>query len=270
MEFDEELLELAVDRQAALQALAEGPHHREELQEALSVSKSTSHRIVREFDEWDLIERDDSGYSLTLFGELLAAYSRQFEARVDAAAGMRPLLGQLDAADESIDPTLFVEPDIEWTVERSGSFSIDQGLERVRDTELLRVLDWTPVPDLYHERILRILAENEAKVESIYPEAEVEDRLERFSELHDELLEAGARPRYWVYEDVPQWGLSLYDDELLELRAYDADSGAHLLRAVSSASPAVSWGLDVFDRYRERARSLYEVESLPDWGDYTW
>ncbi|MFB6352673.1 MAG: helix-turn-helix transcriptional regulator [Halobacteriales archaeon] len=270
MEFDAELLELAVDRRGALEALAAEPHHRRELQEALSVSKTTCHRIVRAFDEWDLVRRTDDGYALSLYGRIVADRVEAFADDVESATRMQSLLELLESSDAPFDDRAFVDGVSDWTVGHLETFSIDEGLERVEDTELLRVLDWTPVPDLYHEKILRRLAENEARVESIYPKAEIQDRLERFPDLHDELLEAGARPRYWVYEDVPPWGLSIYDDALAELRAYEPQSGAYLLEATSDAPAAVEWALDVFDEYRDRARALPDVDGLPDWGDYTW
>lgn len=267
---DDDLLELAVDRRDALRALATEPKHRRELQSALSVSKTTCHRIVRTFDERGLVRRTDDGYALTLFGRVVAEYTGRLADEMRTANQLRPLLDLFDPADSAADPDVFADPTVEWAVEASDTYAIDRGLERVRDTELLRVLDWTPVPDLYHERILTHLAENGARVESIYPRAEVAARLERFPELHDDLLEAGARPRYWVYEDVPDWGLSIYDDDLVELRAYEPQSGGYVLDAVSESDAALAWALDVFAAYRDRARPLTDIEGLPDWGDYTW
>lgn len=270
MEFDDDLLEVAVHRMDALETLATEPRHRRELQEELSVSKTTCHRIVRTFDEWGLVRRTDEGYALTLLGRVVADRTVSFADNVASATRLQPLFELFESTDRELDDSVFVDDRVEWTVEQTGTFSADRGVERVRDTELLRVLDWTPVPDLYHEKILRILAENQAKVESIYPKSEVKDRLERFPDLHDELLDAGARPRYWIYDDVPPWGMSIYDDSLVELRAYEQQSGAYLLDAVADAPEAVEWALDIFGEYRDRARSLPDVEGLPDWGDYTW
>lgn len=270
MDVDDELLELAVHRKAALVTLAKEPRHRRELQDALSVSKTTCHRIVRAFDDQGLIRRTDDGYELTLYGRVIADQTSGFAEGVESATRLEPLLDVVESSDGPFDDDIFVNNVEAWDVGQNESFSIDEGVERVRETELLRVLDWTPVPDLYHEKILRILAENEARVESIYPESEVRDRLERFPDLHDELLEAGARPRYWVYDDVPKWGMSIYDDSLVEVRGYEPQSGAYLLEATSESEEAVEWGLEVFGAYRERAQQLPNVEGLPDWGDYKW
>lgn len=276
MDSDDELIELAVTRKDALAALSEGSRRRRALQEELDVSKTTCHRILRSFDERGLVRRTEAGYELTLFGRIVAEQTVAFEERVASAARLQQLLELFDASDvtvandggESFEFDIFA--DVEWTVAADQSFSIDRGIDRVEGVDVLRVLDWTPVPDLYHERILRILADNAARVESIYPKSEVKDRLDRFPELHDELLEKGARPRYWVYDDVPPWGMSIYDDALVELRAYDRESGAHVLDATADDPDAVDWALDVFAEYRARAVALTEIDDLPDWGDYSW
>lgn len=270
MEFDDDLLEVAVRRKGALATLAEGPHHRRELQEELDVSKTTCHRIVRTFDEWGFTRRTEAGYELTLLGRIVADRVSRFETAVEEAYGMRPLLELFESADETVDLGIFVDADVDWTVAQDQSSTIDRGVELVQDADVLRVLDWTPVPDLYIERIHRILAENGARAESVYPRSEVEDRLRRFPDLHDELLEEGASARYWVYEDVPPWGLSIYDDSLVQLRAYDQQSGAYVLDATTDDPDAVDWAIDVFTEYRDRADPLTEVDDLPDWGDYSW
>ncbi len=267
---DDGLIDVAVDRSEALAVLAAGPYHRRELEAELGVSKTTCHRIVRAFDEHGLVRRTDDGYALTAFGRVVAHRTTSFEAHLETAARLQPLLDLLDDWAGSFDPSLFADDEADWRVHGEESYSIDQGLELVEGIDILRVLDWTPVPDLYQEKILRILTENEVDAESIYPAAEVEDRLERFPELHDDFSESGARPRYWVCEDVPPWGLSIYDDSLVELRAYDQQSGAYVMSAVSESDRAVEWGLDVFRDYRERATPVTEIEDLPDWGDYSW
>lgn len=276
MELDDDLLKLAVTRKDALAALSEKPWRRGALQEELDVSKTTCHRILRSFDERGLVRRTEAGYELTLFGHIVAEQTATFEERVARAAEMRQLLELFETSDGAVtndggEPFEFdVVTDVEWTVAADQSFSIDRGIDRVEGVDVLRVLDWTSVPDLYHEKILRILADNAARVESIYPKSEVKDRLDRFPELHDELLEKGARPRYWVYDDVPTWGMSIYDDALVELRAYDRQSAAYVLDATADDPDAVDWALDVFAEYRDRAVALTEIDDLPDWGDYSW
>lgn len=267
---EEDLLETAVRRKSALATLAEEPHHRRELQAELDVSKTTCHRIIRTFDEQNLVRRTESGYGLSLLGRILAEEVTRFGENVGTACRLNPLLELFESSSEAFEYRVFVDADVTWEVERDRSTTIDRGVELVKGCEVIRVLDWTPVPELYLEEIFGIIAEEGIDVESIYPTAEVETRLERFPELHEQLVESDARPRYWVSDDVPPWGLTIYDDSLVQLRAYEPDTGAYVLDATADDPEAVEWALDVFSTYRDRARPLTGIDDLPDWGDYSW
>lgn len=268
-EFDAEVLELAVDRKEILTALATEPHHRQEIQTNFDVSKTTCHRIIRSFDEENLIRRTESGYETTLLGRILADQVTQFEEVVKTAYRLEPLLELFEVGDDTFDHSVFVDADVNWSVEQ-GRATIDRGVERVQNAEILRVMDWTPVPELYIERIFALMIENGTRSEAIYPQSEVNTRLETYPDLHDELLAHGDGHRYWVYDDVPPWGMTIYDGALLELRAYEQETGAQLLEATTSDAKAIEWATDVFTSYRERADRVTDIDGLGDWGDYSW
>lgn len=268
-EFDEETLEIAVDRKDVLLALAAEPHHRRELQEEFDISKTTCHRIIRSFDENSFVQRTETGYEVTLLGRIVAEQVSRFEETVETAYRLDPLLRLIESSEEDIDDSVFTDSDVQWSVEREQP-SLDTGVERVQNADVLRVLDWTQVPDLYLERIFDIMVENGTRSEAVYPKDEIQNRLERFPDLHDHLLEAGNGHRYWVYEEVPPWGMTIYDDSLVELRAYDQESGAHVLEATADDERAVRWAMDIFTDYRDRATRLTDMAELPDWGDYSW
>lgn len=269
VDVDDEILETALRRKPALRALAEAPRDRRDLQTALDVSKTTCHRIVRSLEDHSLVTRGDDGYATTLLGDVVVGELDRFEETVETAYRLEPLLEQLSASDVDVDPRVLRDASVSWEVEGDG-VSLDRGVERVREADLLRVMDWTPVPDLYLERIYRLMAEEGTRSEAIYPREEVASRLDRFPDLHDELVAEDGGHRYWVCQAVPTWGMSIYDDELLELRAYEPDTGAHALEASTGDPAAVEWAADVFERYREQSVPTTEVDDLPDWGDYSW
>ena len=268
-EFDDDVLETAITRKGVLSALAAEPHYRRELQEEFDISKTTCHRIIRSFDEKGFVRRTDTGYEVTFLGRLVAEQISQFEETVETAYQLLPLLELCESADDEIDDSVFTDGDVSWEVERAQP-SLDKGVERVRNADVLRVIDWTPVPDLYIERIFEIMIENGTKSEAVYPADEIQTRIECFPDLHDELLEEGAGHRYWVNEDVPPWGITIYDDSLVELRAYEQETGAYILEASSDDTKAVEWAVNLFTEYRSRATPLTNVSDLPDWGDYSW
>lgn len=263
-EFGEELLETAVKRKGVLKRLQESPAHRQDLQTDLEISKTTCHRIIRTFDEEGFIRRTDAGYELTRLGQVVATAVDQFEEGVKTAYLMRPLLEQFQHAETEFDTSLLTNPDVEWVIARDSSLGLDRGVERVKQTETLRVMDWTPVPELYLERIYRIIAEEGIDAESIYPAERLREGLERFPDLQAAMEESNAEVQRWVYEDVPQWGISIYDESLLELRAYEPETGAYILEAATEHPAVVEWGHNIFEKYRERAEALETRDDLPE------
>lgn len=71
----------------------------------------------------------------------------RFAESVETAYRLDPLLELLDTSDDEFDHTLVTDADGSWEVERDR-VSLDSGVERVRNADRLRVLDWmlTPSP----------------------------------------------------------------------------------------------------------------------------
>lgn len=266
-DFDDDLLETAVNRKEVLRALRDAPHHRRELQRTLDISKTTCHRIVRRFDEEGLVTRTEEGYALTELGQIVADQVIEFEETVETAFRMDPLLQLFQAEDTPFDGALITDDAVEWSVDRDSSLGLDRGMNRVRETDTLRVMDWTPVPELYLEKIFEIIAEQNIRAESIYPASRIRSRFEKFPDLHRKLRESDSEKAYWVYEDVPTWGMSIYDETLVELRAVEPDTGAPIVEASSHDQPAIEWALGVWEEYKRKADSLGEREDLPNWTD---
>lgn len=264
-DFDEELLETAVKRKGVLRALRDAPHHRRDIQRTLDISKTTCHRIVRTFDEEGLVSRTDAGYDLTEFGQIVADEVLTFEETVETAFLMEPLLELFEADGTPFDRSLITNDGVDWSVDQDSSLGLDRGMRRIRGTETLRVMDWTPVPELYIEQIFEIIADHDIRAESVYPASRIRSRFEKFPALHAELHASDSEKEYWVYEDVPTWGMSIYDESLVELRAVDPDTGAPIIEASSRDRPAIEWGLSIWQEYKRKADRLGERDDLPNW-----
>lgn len=265
--FDDGLLETAVDRKGVLRTLRDAPQHRSDLEQTLDLSKTTCHRIIRSFDEEGLVRRTDEGYDLTPLGRIVADQVLKFEETVETAFLMRPLLEQFEADDTPFDRSLITDERVDWSVDTDSPLGLDRGMDRVRDTDTLRVMDWTPVPALYIEKIFEIIVEQDIRAESIYPASRVRSRLKQFPDLHADLRESDTEKEYWLYDDVPTWGMSIYDESLLELRAFEPETGVPMLEASSRDQPAIQWALNVWEDHRRRAERLDDRDDLPDWED---
>lgn len=265
MAFDEELLRTAVQRREILTALAEEPHDRRDLQTAFDISKATCHRIVRTFEEYDLVRRADRGYTLTPLGDAVAAQVAQFDSGVRTATRLAPLLDAFAEAAVSFDPALFTDATVTRPSPSAPSAPVDRHLELLADTTTVRTLDSTSfAPPLYVEKMMEKALEKGGRGVVILPAEIVEDRLARHTEVHRRAAEAAAPVRYRVFDGVP-FGLTVFDEDRVGLRAYDEDTGSVTLLAETDDPDAVAWAMDVFDHYYDRSDPVSGVDALPEW-----
>lgn len=245
-----ELLTEAISRPEALEALGDGPLHRRQLEAALGVSKTTCHRIIRDFDEHGLVRRTDDGYQLSSLGEVVADELDRAARTVGTARELDPLLSALESTDLQLDVSLFDDATITRAQPDDPYPPIRRFMQLLRESNTLRSLDRTSIAPLHVDEIFELVFENRLEVEAIYPRSVVEKLASQYPDYHRRAL-ALDRVTYRAYDDLP-FGMSLFDDRV-GLRAYDADTGA-LRLFVDTADPgALVWAETVFETYRERA-----------------
>lgn len=261
----DELLETALKRKDVLATLAESPHHRQELQEALDLSKTTCHRIVRTFDDEGLLRRTDSGYALTPFGELVTEQVQTFESTVRTAADLQPLVDAIAAADLAFDIQLFTDATVTKPEPGNPYPFVDRTMELFRNSETFRVVDCnTLVPPLYVEQLLEIALDTGMQGEFVVTPEIALGNMEEFPDLQREVAESETTSgRYFVHDEIT-FGMAIYDDHL-DLRVYDDETGTPILYVDTDNQDALSWARDVFDRYVEQARPATDLEDYPDW-----
>lgn len=264
-DFDSEVLTTAIERKPALAALAREPHHREQLQEELDLSKTTCHRIVRTFDDRGLLQRSDSGYELTTLGELVYERVDEFDESVRLAYRLQPLLQELDEADIDFDLDCFRTATI-TTPEPGDPYPfIDRTLELFRNSRTIRVVDCNPlVPPAYVEEMLEIALDSGMRGEFIVTEEIALGNMEQFPDLQRQVAESTETSgRYLVHDDIP-FGLALYDDHL-DLRVYDDETGTPTLYVDTDDPDAITWAESVYQQFREGTRPASSLEEFPDW-----
>lgn len=264
-QFDEEVLETAIDRRPALSALADEPHHRRELQAKLDISKTTCHRIVRSFDEKGLLRRTDRGYELTELGEFLERQVDRFHSRVRAAYRLEPLVTAFESTDVDFDVDAFADASITEPRPDDPTPPIKQAWERFQESAMdtVRIVDGTQfAPPLYERGVLEAALETAVAGEVIVPKSYADHLVTEYPDLHRAFADASAQLGYRIYDDVP-FGMSIHD-EYVELRAYDDDTGSLVLLVHGESPEALAWAEDVYDHYREKAALPSEFEELPD------
>lgn len=262
---EDPVVETAVERRRALAALAAGPRHRRDLEAELGVSKTTCHRIVRSFEERGLLGRTDAGYELTPLGEVVASETQRFVGTVRTAQRLEPLLDAVATAPLDLPVAAFADATITRPGPDGSATPVERFLALFRDAERIRSLDRASfAPPLYVEEMVESALAADADAVAVFPRSVVQRRFEKYPDLHRRVAAADAPLRYRVNDDVP-FGLTVFDDDHVCLRAYDDDTGALVVLADTDDPEAVAWATAAFDHYHERSEPAATVEGLPDW-----
>lgn len=262
MEFDEGILPTVVNRKEALAVLAEEPHHRRELQDKLDHSKATCHRIIRSFDERELLKRTGNGYALSALGRTVNEQVSQFEETVRTAQQIEPLLAGTAASGVEFDIELVTGANIVRAEANDPYPPVERFIELFRESDTLRNFGPTPVPSTMGDEVFELLFSEGKKVEIIKPYSVLSKYI---SEYEDNGRKAAERDQLGchVHDDL-QFGMSLFDNHI-GLRGYDLDTGAVLVFVDTDNPEAIEWGEEVFEHYREQAKPLTEFDEFPKW-----
>lgn len=259
------LVEIAIDRRAALDVLADGPQHRRDLEATLDASKTTCHRIIRALDEHGLLERTEQGYTLNHAGVQLHEAVEAFYQRVRAIAKLEPLLEAVAPLPVEFDPEAFADARVTAPTPTDPTQPLNREFELFQEASYFTVVDANQhLPEPFLERVFEIGIERGMEAEHIAPESVIETRLTEFPALHRRHAEVDAALKYRV-GGPPPFGLTLYDRSQLVLRAYDADTGSIELLIDTDEPAAIEWARAVIEHVRSASRPPSAVESLPEW-----
>lgn len=264
-EFDEEILEIALQRREVLGALATEPHHRQELQDRFDISKATCHRIIRTFDKWGLLLRTDRGYELSKKGELIEEQVDSYYRNVRAVRELWPLAAAFNQADAEFDIELFADARITRPDYSNPNIHLDREFELFEEAETFRTVDGNQyVPELYLEKLFELGIERGIRGEHITTKEIVEHRLSNHPEIHKKHPEVDAELRYRIHDNIP-FGLVLYDKSHVIARAYDDETGSVRVMADTDSQEAVDWAKEVIDHYHAASDPPSAFEDFPDW-----
>lgn len=243
-----------VKRAPLLDALAEAPRTMGQLDEALSMSRSTVHRALGTFEDLGLVRKSGQRYALTGFGRTVAERTEAFATDLETARGLDEFLNAVDA-DVDVPTEHFRDAE----VVRPEPHKADQGVKRIIDlieaTDDLRMFSNVLSPvyaDVAHNEMF-----DGMELEVVFDERILDPLVSEYAEQAVEAFHTG---RFEVYfgSDVP-FELFLHDGGM----AMAAHNGAALPRIyVESETPAaVEWAEDLYRSYRERA-TRFDPRSL--------
>ncbi|WP_049972478.1 helix-turn-helix transcriptional regulator [Haladaptatus cibarius] len=248
---DSEIVVTAVKRANTLRALSEHPLARSELQADIGVSRTTTHRIVRDLTEKSLVRRVDGNYELTPLGRIVATEVGELQDTVELATRLEPLLPALDGTGINVE--LFTDATI--TVQEPGDpyRPVRRFVSLLRDSETLRGFDTTTIAPMYVDEIRENIFDG-MQTEIIYLPTVIDQLFTDHREATSHAIEIGNLDLL-VHEQLP-FGLVMFDDRI-GIGGYD-DTGVLRIFADTTNPDVRTWAESLYEQYYEEAMPLEE------------
>ncbi|QCJ48330.1 winged helix-turn-helix domain-containing protein [Haloprofundus sp. MHR1] len=251
---DIEFLALSVNRVEVLNAVAETPHTRRDLQERTGASQPTLGRILRDFEERNWVEATGREYAATPTGRLVADGFSNLREIVETEQKLRQVANWLPTEAMTFDLRRLRDATITTPTQTRPNAPVQRVLELLRDAERVEIVSYA-FNEQSMDVVRRRVADEGQTFEGIFSASAI-DAIADDSALRERLRELvdlpGAELRV-VDDDVPV-ALTVADDVVhLFLR----DDDGLLQASVDTDDEAVlTWARDVHDRYRNEARPL--------------
>jgi predicted transcriptional regulator len=236
-----------VRRAPLFEALGEQALDLNELENTLSVSRSTIHRTTESLDDQGVIRKANGTFELTGFGETVADELDQFRLRVDAARKLAPFLNTVDVGWIDVPVECFGDAETTEPKPRQPHFGVKRIIDLIEAADSLRMFS-SIISPFYVDVVHREMMEG-MEIEVIFDSDIVEIIEEEYAREAREVFETG-RFEVQVHEDVP-FELFLFDDRL-GMAAHDA-SGIPRAFVETDSGGAIEWGETVYERYRREA-----------------
>jgi len=236
-------------RYGLFEALLREPLTRADVEQVLDVSRSTAHRVLREFESTGVLVRQNGEYHLTAFGEVVASETGRAMETIGAAERLSPLLDTLNRADDGFDLSAFRSAAVTRPAPDDPYRPVRTFLSPAQNAERIREFDPT-VPEPAYQRALSERVGGDLTASILYPPSVVE-HLEAADGTVLDHARSGECFDVRV-ADVPTFRLVL-GDERVYVGGYDDDVTHLQLVADTSDDGAVEWASGYFDAQWERA-----------------
>ena len=240
-----------------LQLLLRGPRDRREIEDALGISRPTSHRFVRWLDERGYAEKHEGRYRLTGAGEAIAEETLRFEANVRTTHRLAPLLSRIcDDHEEFV-----IEPFVDATITEATPADPLRPVRRFADlvdqSERIRGFNATHIAPLSFESLHEKLVED-TDTEFIHLRDAAETLVVAYPELARQAMARGdlaLRTR-----DALPYGLVLFDQHVA-LAGFDEETGAMAVLVDTESPIAREWGEQVYAAVRADSDAFVDTHS---------
>lgn len=245
-----EILRVAIDRKPVFSELRGGGATRSEIQSALEVSRSTTHRIVNQFESLGLVDQDNGAYELTSFGRVVADETERATTTVEVASHLSTLLGTFEAVDEGPNLEVFENATVTRPEPGDPYRPMRRLLRLVEDVSSVREFGPT-APEPAYQTAVYERAQSGLRAAILYPPPVV-DQLRRngVKKLEHALADGDYTLRVG---DVPEFRLVIADEHVY-VGGYNEDASRLELVVDTAEAGAVEWAANCFRRRWEGAK----------------
>ncbi len=247
-----EFLARSEHRIECLDALAERPHSRADLQAITGASSSTIGRLLHEFETRGWIRRDGQQHRATSDGLFVAGEVTTLLDRIETRQQLRDVARWLPAEKLGISMESFSEAVVTVADSDDPYKPVRRYDELIADAGTMRAFGTATLKSANAGSLYRNVREG-MKTEIIYPPPIVEAVLEWSPSAAKRGLEGGNLTI--LLHDALPCGLTIFDDRVA-LTGYDPDTG--MLRAIvdTNSPEAREWAEALYESYRNEARPL--------------
>ncbi|WP_049916963.1 helix-turn-helix transcriptional regulator [Halogeometricum pallidum] len=251
---DIEFLARSDHRVTVLAALVRRPQSRADLQTMTAASTSTIGRTLREFEDRQWISKDGHQFEATQLGAFVAAGIQELIERLETEQAVRDVWQWLPTEASGFTVEMASKAVVTDARADDPYGPVNRFVSLLRQTDRFRFVGYgvallEPCKDEFRRQVL-----DGMYTEIIDPPSVAKYILATYKEHCSEALESG-NLTVRLHEDLPAYGLSLFDDRIA-ISGYNADSGTVQVLLDTDAPEAREWTESMYESYRREARPL--------------
>ncbi|MDL5360838.1 winged helix-turn-helix domain-containing protein [Halalkalicoccus sp. NIPERK01] len=241
-------------RVSTLVALADRPRSRSELRELVGVSSSTIRRTLSEFEDRNWIRKSGRQFEATPVGAYIASGMAGLIERVENERRLRDVWHWLPVETGDLRIDLFADAVVTVAEATDPYRPVNRFVSLLEATDRFRLLGsdlalFEPCRELFCRRVV-----DGMEAEIIDPPYVSKHVLSTYPDHFSKTMGSG-NLTVWVHDEVPGYGLTLFDDRV-SITGYTPDSGAIRVLVDTDAPEVREWAETTYAAYRRSARSL--------------
>lgn len=256
---DRDLLLDVIRHAPGLEALVDDPCDRRGLERRLDVSKTTSYRVTRSFEDLGLIEKSEGRYALTAAGEEIREAVTTFVTNALTAVRLGPVLEAVHDTALAFDLEAFTKATVTTPTDDDPHSPQNRYITLLEETNSVRVMDSnTIVPGHIGEIRQRIV--NGMDTVTIETPEVIARQLAKYPEKCHEACTSGHWTLY-LHDDLPF--CLVVSDFRVGIGVLETDARGLQVFADTDSPEAREWAEAVFESYRNES---VQVEEISPWG----